>query len=69
MTSYEARIHGRKKHFDKIVAQIHERKSTLTNLLSYLEKLTKIMDEGNSIDIIYLDFSKAFDKVPIHALD
>lgn len=39
-------------------------KSCLTNLLEYLEVLTKLVDEGHSIDIIYLDFAKAFDKVP-----
>ena len=43
-------------------------RSTMTNLLSYLEELTKIMDEGHSIDVVYLDFSKAFDKVPIQRL-
>ena len=44
------------------------RKSTLTNLLSYLEDLNKIMDEGHSLDVVYLDFSKSFDKVPIQRL-
>ena len=39
-------------------------KSCLTNLLEYLETLTKLVDEGHSIDIIYCDFAKAFDKVP-----
>ena len=39
-------------------------KSCLTNLLEYLEVLTKLVDEGHSVDVIYLDFSKAFDKVP-----
>ena len=39
-------------------------KSCLTNLLEYLETLTKLIDEGHSVDVIYLDFSKAFDKVP-----
>ena len=39
-------------------------KSCLTNLLEYLDKLTKLVDEGHSVDIIYCDFAKAFDKVP-----
>jgi hypothetical protein len=39
-------------------------KSCLTNLLEFLENVTKIVDEGHPVDIIYLDFSKAFDKVP-----
>ena len=43
-------------------------RSTLTNLLMYLEELTKLIDEGHSLDLVYLDFSKAFDKVPIQRL-
>ena len=39
-------------------------RSCLTNLLEYLETLTRLVDEGHCIDIVYLDFSKAFDKVP-----
>lgn len=39
-------------------------RSCLTNLLEFLEYITKQLDEGNNIDIIYLDFGKAFDKVP-----
>ena len=35
-------------------------RSCLTNLLEYLEKL---LDEGVPVDVIYLDFTKAFDKV------
>ena len=38
------------------------RRSCLTNLLEYLEKLTELVDEGNCVDVIYLDFAKAFDK-------
>ena len=39
-------------------------KSCTTNLLEFLEKITTILDEGDPADVIYLDFSKAFDKVP-----
>ena len=39
-------------------------KSTLSNLLEYLEELTSLVDQGHSVDVIYLDFAKAFDKVP-----
>ena len=39
-------------------------KSCTTNLLHFLEVLTKAVDDGDAVDIIYLDFSKAFDKVP-----
>ena len=40
------------------------KKSCLTNLLEYLETLSKLIDEGHMVDIVYLDFAKAFDKVP-----
>ena len=39
-------------------------KSCLTNMLCFLEEITKEIDEGSPVDIIYLDFQKAFDKVP-----
>jgi len=39
-------------------------KSCMTNLLSLLEKVTKCLDDGECVDIIFLDFAKAFDKVP-----
>ena len=43
-------------------------KSCLTNLLDFFEVVTKELDEGNNVDLIYLDFSKAFDKVPYKRL-
>ena len=39
-------------------------RSCLTNLLEFFEEVTKELDEGNDVDLIYLDFCKAFDKVP-----
>ena len=45
-----------------------KRRSCLSNLLEYLENLTKAVDSGQKIDMVYLDFSKAFDKVPIKRL-
>ena len=38
--------------------------SCLTNLLEFLESVTKWVDEGSPVDVVYLDFQKAFDKVP-----
>jgi len=35
--------------------------SCLTNLLDFVEEITYLLDEDNSVDIIYLDFAKAFD--------
>ena len=40
------------------------KKSCLTNLLESLEDWTDIIDRGGAADVIYLDFSKAFDTVP-----
>ena len=39
-------------------------RSRLTNLLEFLEFVTNYIDQGYPIDVIYLDFQKAFDKVP-----
>ena len=43
-------------------------RSCLTNLLTYMEGVTRMLDAGKNMDIIYLDFAKAFDKVPHHRL-
>jgi Reverse transcriptase (RNA-dependent DNA polymerase)/Endonuclease-reverse transcriptase len=39
-------------------------RSCATNLAVFMDKMTKIIDEGSNADIFYLDFAKAFDKVP-----
>ena len=39
-------------------------RSCLTNLLSFYRKVYETADNDKDYDIIYLDFSKAFDKVP-----
>ena len=39
-------------------------RSCLTNLLCFFEEITKWVDEGSPVDVIYFDFQKAFDKVP-----
>ena len=39
------------------------KRSCLTNLLEYFEKITALVDQGECVDILYLDFAKAFDKV------
>ena len=39
-------------------------RSCLTNLLCFLEEITKWVDDRSPVDVVYLDFQKAFDKVP-----
>ena len=39
-------------------------RSCLTNLLCFFEEINKWVDDGSPVDVIYLDFQKAFDKVP-----
>jgi hypothetical protein len=40
------------------------KRSCLTNLLEFMEKVAEMLDKGEPVDVIYLDFQKAFDKVP-----
>ncbi len=44
------------------------RHSTITQLLNYTDSVLSMLEEGNPVDAIYLDFSKAFDKVDHHIL-
>ena len=51
-------------------------KSCTTQLLEYMEEITQATDNGDDVDVIYLNFMKAFDKVPhacllhkLHAYD
>ncbi|PKU37031.1 rna-directed dna polymerase from mobile element jockey-like [Limosa lapponica baueri] len=39
----------------------------LTNLITFYHKVTWLVDEGQAMDIVYLDFSEAFDTV-LHSL-
>ena len=43
-------------------------RSCTSNLLSFLERITLAVDDGEPVDIIFLDFAKAFDKVPVEQL-
>ena len=38
-------------------------KSCQTNLLEFLDKVSQVVDDGKAMDVVYLDFSKAFDKI------
>jgi len=39
-------------------------RSCVSNLLEFLKFVCNNVDDGNPVDVIYLDFQKAFDKVP-----
>ena len=43
-------------------------RSCLTNLLEFFQTLSNEIDQGESLDVLYLDFRKAFDKVPHYRL-
>ncbi|GAB0202730.1 hypothetical protein GRJ2_002738600 [Grus japonensis] len=38
-------------------------RSCLTNLISFYNQVTHLVDEGKAVDVVCLDFSKAFDTV------
>jgi len=39
-------------------------RSCSTQLLNIMDHFAKALDKGNYVDVIYLDFQKAFDSVP-----
>ena len=39
-------------------------RSCTTQLLEFMEEIIEALDKGDDVDVIYLDFAKAFDKVP-----
>ena len=43
-------------------------RSTITQLFAVYQEIVEALAEGKETDVIYLDFSKAFDKVSHHFL-
>jgi len=35
----------------------------LDNLITFCDEMTSLIDEGQALDIVYIDFSKTFDNV------
>ena len=56
------------KHFEPFVHSSQHGflsgKSCLSNLLNCFEKVDELLENNDNVDIIYLDFQKAFDSVP-----
>ena len=50
--------------FNKSQHGFMKTKSCMTQLLETLEEWTDLLDQNFSIDVIYLDFQKAFDTIP-----
>ena len=59
-------------HFEPYVSKTQHGflsgKSCLSNLLHCFDKIDDILGNGDDVDILYLDFQKAFDTVPHHRL-
>ena len=43
-------------------------RSTTLQLLRIMDDWTELLDSGGQIDVIYTDFAKTFDKVPVQRL-
>ena len=50
-------------HFNPGQHGFRQGRSCLSQLLSHYDNLLSLLEEGQNVDIAYLDFSKAFDKV------
>ena len=45
-----------------------EQRSTLTQLMSHWDQVIDLLEQGQTVDIIYTDFAKAFDKCETNVL-
>ena len=41
-----------------------KKRSCVTQLIEVYDKLTELIDDGKNVDVVYLDFRKAFDSIP-----
>ena len=41
-------------------------RSCLSQLIAHFDNITRLLETGQNVDVIYLDFAKAFDKVDFH---
>ncbi|KAF2347513.1 Reverse transcriptase domain [Trinorchestia longiramus] len=48
--------------------RFREKRSCLINLLDFLGEVNRKYDRTKAVDFVYLDFQKAFDKVPLERL-
>ena len=51
---------------EKVISSHHgctRRRSRSTNLVAFYDVITRYVDGGRAVDVVYLDFSKAFDTV------
>ena len=51
--------------FNKNQHGFRSARSCLSQLLSHFDQVIRLLEEGKIVDVIYLDFAKAFDKVDI----
>ena len=53
----------KKKLITKSQHEFLKARSCLTNISCFLEDITKWVDDSSPVDVVYLDFQKAFDKL------
>ena len=41
----------------------HQGRSCLSQLMAHFDNITQLLEKGENVDVIYLDFAKAFDKI------
>ncbi|PIK43459.1 putative RNA-directed DNA polymerase from mobile element jockey-like [Apostichopus japonicus] len=65
---YHRQVHIATKMQFRIIATLlfdeGEPRSCLTNILEFMEDVTSSLNRQKSVDVVFLDFQKAFDKVP-----